>query len=830
MTKIARDVFGDRRVTPDSLILPFNTLDYLKLNRPETYRYAEVGERGPNMYFGQGYLFQVDGLEIFQSSTFPMLDSETNEDPLIRTRTIGEFGDSLYEDNAVEDPDKYHSSLRNRTIHDNVTDTLREIKFTEMIFYSGLFEHDPAGEMLPSEDIGRPFFQGFPTIGDYLSKHDKWLTRVVKFIDHHYNKAGAQQSFKDEWDALVTDAKVGEDIKGASGTSFMTAASRTKTADRYGMLPMGDDDEDESSSSTPSRSEYREYKINIKDDLPHLKQPEMLSLDGRTKEGEPYAGVFMAYKNSSSTPSDRSFTRDQLEILRNGLLREYEKNGYDVVSRLPWVQTLQYLLHDKTGKVYDTYINDMDHASEFLKLLYQDHGLISSRYTSGYLVKASDRKSIEAAAAKQMVPLDANAIAQRANQLANMYPEVNRVLPRFLPGIFVELLNHEGSVAAEQKTKAIIPMARRIADWIDMTRHRGQVTAQTTFSGDTRPHDLLLRILQNIGSYRQIALLANWCIANEVLVRDWKGDSIPQVLSDLVAELNDTAKTEHKPYAGGAAGTAKGIHNALFRMRITGKIFKFFEEHNIPYPVDFTFARPMMQYEMGSAIMCKRGFETGATFFGEPNFQLTNDGNRKVLYGYFTCYAGARVLRRDNVHILHNVTCKRYVSGGGTLFLNPLSPTDRANFAQGMMGGRDMFSIPFYPGERLRDNSFDLCGGYCDDLDDGHNNSTHSKDQHYAMAETFAGTWGMRQRDHYFDIEYHKRQENGFNTLVFRMPQYMPKVNENNNINPRGYHKQGQGHWGKLIYNGIKKDRMGLGENGYVKLVDYHLESTILVS
>ena len=838
MVKMGRDTFGERRITPDSLIMPFNTRDYLKYSRPETRSYYEVGPRGPDFFFGKGYIQQAEGLEIFESSMFPMLDSEQREDPLIRNRSIGEFWDSLYADNAVDDPRFYRTSMRDRTIHDNRNDVFREIKFDEIVYNSGLFDRD--GEELPSEDIGRPFFQGFPTVGDFLSKHRDWLNRVAKNIHAKVvDTTGAgHAAFVAEWTAVINRAN---DNVGRNPRDMFTSGAPA-TADRYG-LPMDDEDADSddlgmgsdsssSSSSSGGGGGYRQYNIKLGEHLKHLGEAADLSLDERVKSSDnPYHLVFEHYKASSSKASERHFTKIDLRTLHAGLNELYKEGGYDHVIKKGWVKTLQYLLYTKAAmaKVYDTFGNNKE-ASDFLRLLYQDNGYESTVDTSGYFFKASDSKSVQTAAREQKV--DAEQVKQRVAQLQNIYPNINRVLPRFLSGAYVELLKAEGSSKAEADlNKVLIPLAERVVDYTDEKRHPSMVTPQFMTTDRTKNSAFLLRILQNIGNAAQIQALVAWARRNPDILKEIKEDDadtrnniggLQTTLATIAADVHD--KSLNTP---GATNTVDGIKDVLNRTQITGKIFKFFEENNVPYPIDFIGARPSMNYEMGSAILLKRGFETGATFFGEPNFQLTNDGNRKVLYGYFTCYAGARVLKRDNVHILHNVTCKRYVSGGGTFFFDPLNQTDRTNFASGRTGDKDMFVLPLYPGERIRDNSFDLCGQYCDDLDDGYNNSTMSSKSHYAMAETIQGVWGLRQRDHYFDIEYYGQQQNSFNTLVFRMPMFLPKVKETGVIDPRGLHKQGQGHWGRMVYEGVRADRCG-GGSGYVREVDYNAQCMLV--
>jgi len=254
----------------------------------------------------------------------------------------------------------------------------------------------------------------------------------------------------------------------------------------------------------------------------------------------------------------------------------------------------------------------------------------------------------------------------------------------------------------------------------------------------------------------------------------------------------------------------------LYTTPITAAFFHWCMDFNVPVAIDFVFARPSMNYEMGSAIMMKGGVETGATFFGDPDFQLSNEGNRKVLFGFFTCYAGARVYKPLNVHILHNISCKRYIGGGGVKLFHNLDPIDRNSFAEGRTNGKDLFVIPMFPGEKIDDTKFDMTGSFPDQMND---QATAGK-IHYSMANVMAQLWGFQHRDNYFDIEYFGSPVNAFNTICFRMHQFMPSFNGEQWL-PRGMYKMGQGHWGADVYPGVRDDRCGKGGNGYVRQVDW---------
>ena len=76
--------------------------------------------------------------------------------------------------------------------------------------------------------------------------------------------------------------------------------------------------------------------------------------------------------------------------------------------------------------------------------------------------------------------------------------------------------------------------------------------------------------------------------------------------------------------------------------------------------------RPFETYDMASAILLKRGLETGMTAHGHHDFMLSDDVIHKVHIGHYTFYHASIVKQPKNITIAEDIFARNYVSGEGT--------------------------------------------------------------------------------------------------------------------------------------------------------------------
>ena len=92
-------------------------------------------------------------------------------------------------------------------------------------------------------------------------------------------------------------------------------------------------------------------------------------------------------------------------------------------------------------------------------------------------------------------------------------------------------------------------------------------------------------------------------------------------------------------------------------------------EKDVVFPFAFLLFRPFITHNMATAILTKKGAETGETLIGHADFQLGDDVARKMHYGHYTMYLKSIVYRQDNVFLAQNVYCQNYVNGNDTTFM-----------------------------------------------------------------------------------------------------------------------------------------------------------------
>jgi hypothetical protein len=133
-------------------------------------------------------------------------------------------------------------------------------------------------------------------------------------------------------------------------------------------------------------------------------------------------------------------------------------------------------------------------------------------------------------------------------------------------------------------------------------------------------------------------------------------------MSDNFAERYDYVLADSDPITRAAklAFLASPIYRGMLENMI---------EKDIVFPFGFLLYRPFITHNMATAILTKKGAETGETLIGHADFQLGDDVARKMHYGHYTMYLKSIVYRQDNVFLAQNIYCQNYVSGNDTTFM-----------------------------------------------------------------------------------------------------------------------------------------------------------------
>lgn len=94
-------------------------------------------------------------------------------------------------------------------------------------------------------------------------------------------------------------------------------------------------------------------------------------------------------------------------------------------------------------------------------------------------------------------------------------------------------------------------------------------------------------------------------------------------------------------------------------------------EARLPTPFEIVLARPHIQHETYSAILCVSGPDTGCTLYGPADMQLSGNVSVKTIEGHFTCHTRAVVTRPENVFVARDIMLAGY-DGGCNVKFHPL--------------------------------------------------------------------------------------------------------------------------------------------------------------
>ncbi len=231
--------------------------------------------------------------------------------------------------------------------------------------------------------------------------------------------------------------------------------------------------------------------------------------------------------------------------------------------------------------------------------------------------------------------------------------------------------------------------------------------------------------------------------------------------------------------------------------------------YGVPLPFNLLLLRPHEMWEMGSAVMMKKGAETGSTYLGFNDFELSRDGNRKMLLGFYTVYGNPIIENPQNIHVLHNVIPINYVRGESTKFFHPTS--DVEGYKNGWKQEtqvKDIFVVPIET-PLMRDN-IDITGQYPSEVEDDPDSL------HYLSALAAAAIFGWQTPDLYMDSMSAFNDDRIYNTRCWQGTQYFWGLNESGTVpHSMALRKTGSKcQFGPSIYAGVMRDRLGRGRSG----------------
>jgi hypothetical protein len=174
----ARNIMTTRGYPPTAFIMPYNTLSALR-KRPEM-REAQLysGGKAPQVFGDESYGVNIYEMRLFSSNQFEY----QAEDPLVRTRIIGEHFPAYHRVNADLEDGAYRHKHRDIEIFDWDSDSMSRIRLRKMIDHCGLFDTSPStGWTLTG--LGDRFFSGFDTPLRYLT-----ATGMYKEISRHFTQ------------------------------------------------------------------------------------------------------------------------------------------------------------------------------------------------------------------------------------------------------------------------------------------------------------------------------------------------------------------------------------------------------------------------------------------------------------------------------------------------------------------------------------------------------------------------------------------------------------------------------------------------------------------
>jgi hypothetical protein len=294
----------------------------------------------------------------------------------------------------------------------------------------------------------------------------------------------------------------------------------------------------------------------------------------------------------------------------------------------------------------------------------------------------------------------------------------------------------------------------------------------------------------------------------------------------------------------GAPACAREIGNLINRLRsgnsktvLRSEIFTAGLQNGGRPPFRVLLLRPFETYDMASAILMKKGLETGMTAHGHHDFMLSDDVIHKVHIGHYTFYHKSIVKQPKNITIAEDIFARNYVSGEGTAIYE--SARAFREDSRNDRFGKDMVAMLIPAVDRLEGyseaeamqsgsnteraglvtNPLDITGAYEGAILDAVPTDLSDKsDGLYPCSAVYNRAFGFRN----------------VKTFGENADQFLSPLRVNNSITWQGMQleyrntKEGgkfdrvtlaTGHWGPNVYAGCKSVRTG--ENAFLKDMEY---------
>lgn len=795
MIKMARNIFADRNVVPDTLLLPQGAVDdYRVQHLPET-TYQNQGPTGLARSEGQGEIPSQTpgGMKVVEVPRYPMDEHNQPEDVFARLRTIGEFFQRTHAHHMECSPEDYRTALLSYTALDSNTDQMSITPFREHLENSPLFL--PEGKLSPQ--CGRPFFLAKAgntrTVDEYLKnvKVDKKFYATLK-IAHRDNRSGNFRN-NDKGSFLDTfDPKNWDQDKRAHG-----APQKWETLafdDGHDDMDMDafEDPFDRLSRNRNQKKDQTKDPQKIRDAVHRVMATSQSTLRPRgraatsVRHGPSAESLYEEAHAISNEKERQAILKKQNHRLYPFVLVDEIVNGRrpigELESRFPRFngKTQQCILDlgrmvgsDDLDEYQQAFVDFTRTASVSNPTTDSVHNFSASRAASAFLASVGSEETVNLV--DDVAPSGAPEQTQRTHHIVALALAALEELGVSLPRQFTETVAKSQLVAALNETERF-------------NQEPVEVVAEA-----------VARVLGNYVSDASGLLKLRDDELAEAIANELDGKSADkggwrykildqQKYEEFFAEMPVTALTRDH--------------------------FLFFCDHDIWMPIAGLDFRPHIEYEMSSAIMLKRGAETGQCLKNFVNFQLSHDGQRKMLFGHLSLYLGAIIYENRNILNLPNVIARAYIQGGALRYFKPFEEDDLRIYQSGKFTGfRSMFAIPLYPDEVVNRSNMDITGMFPEDLQAFDHDNEPGK-FHYSSAPYMIHVWPWKFGPQQTYIQNHfDRRLGSVNTRVFQGHQKIP-ICKGAVIEMQGGEVFGSGHW-PCSYAGVVADRCGYGKNGY---------------
>jgi len=238
---------------------------------------------------------------------------------------------------------------------------------------------------------------------------------------------------------------------------------------------------------------------------------------------------------------------------------------------------------------------------------------------------------------------------------------------------------------------------------------------------------------------------------------------------------------------------------------ITKQVLLQFASEHVLVPMNFILSKPHMRYLMGLGIKAQAGGETGHTFMGNSDGQLSDDAKVKIHYFNYTYYSKAIVKRDEDVFIANDIHSMGTLGGAGTKVYS--TNTDVYNPRKGKYGDGSMFVMAIPYEQRELPNPMDVSGRFYQFYNEGLVNRENFLKIHYNTAGRYNAYLGFRRSNDLSEwgdpMAVTRRAVT--NTVMWEGPAwYYDRTTRRLTV-----HQENTGHWGHIYGNGAKDARKG---------------------